>query len=66
MVILPNTISNNKMSNDETTTELVDARPTPTVPLSVLYPLYEPTIPTINPKKKVLIMPGIRSENSTE
>ena len=54
------------MSSDEITTEVVEALPTPSVPFFALKPRYAPTIPTINPKTKVLRIPGTASANSTE
>ena len=52
------TISTIRINKDDITTELVDACPTPTVPLDALKPLYEPTAPTINPKNRVLAVLG--------
>jgi hypothetical protein len=42
------------ISNDDATTLLVAARPTPAAPSFVLYPRKEETVPMMNPKTAVL------------
>ncbi len=52
----------NRSKEVKTTAEFA-AKPTPSVPFSQLYPLKQPTSPIANPKKKDLIVAGIRSPN---
>ena len=53
-----------KSSIEVNTTAEFAARPTPAVPFLQLYPLKQPTNPMAKPKKKDLIVAGIKSPNS--
>src|SRR5205814_117417 len=52
------------MQIDDSTTLLVDVRPTPSVPCVVLKPRYDATVPMMKPKTAVLKVAGTKSVNS--
>ena len=52
------------MQIEASTTLLVDARPTPSVPCVVLKPRYYATVPMMRPNTTVLSVAGMKSVNS--
>jgi hypothetical protein len=52
------------MQTEASTTLLVEARPTPSVPREVVNPRYDATVPTMNPNTAVLSVAGTKSLNS--
>src|SRR5204862_1891061 len=53
------------MQIDDSTTLLVDARPTPSVPCVVVKPRYDDTVPMMKPNTIVFSVAGRKSLNST-